>query len=117
MPEVKLSSADRVLFPDDGITKGDLFAYYEKVAPTLVPHLRDRPFTMKRYREGISGDGFFQKQAPKGMPAWIPTRRFESHPREGGSRLRHFPPVDSTDTPRRVGPVPCTGDDTAYSSV
>ncbi len=93
--EVKLSSADRVLFPEDGTTKGDLFAYYERVGPTLVPHLRDRPFTMKRYREGIAGDGFFQKQAPKGMPSWIPTRRFETHPREGGSRLVDFPLVNS----------------------
>src|SRR3954454_20890791 len=53
--EVKLSSADRVLFPDDGITKGDLFAYYQAVAPVIVAHLRDRPFTMKRYREGAAG--------------------------------------------------------------
>src|SRR5262249_8429318 len=52
MSRVELSSAERVLFPDDGITKGDLFAYYERVAPVIVPHLRDRPFTMKRYREG-----------------------------------------------------------------
>ena len=57
---VTLSSSERVLFPDDGITKGDLFAYYERVAPALVPHLRDRPFTMKRYREGIAREGFFQ---------------------------------------------------------
>src|SRR5436190_15656608 len=84
--QVRLSSADRVLFPEDGITKGDLFAYYERVASVLVPHLRDRPFTMKRYREGIRGEGFFQKQAPKGMPAWIETRRFTTHPREGGAR-------------------------------
>jgi bifunctional non-homologous end joining protein LigD len=95
--DVKLSSADRVLFPEDGITKGDLFEYYERIAAVLVPHLRDRPFTMKRYREGIVRDGFFQKQAPKGMPAWIPTRRFETHPREGGSRLVDFPLVNSTD--------------------
>ncbi|MDP9231389.1 MAG: hypothetical protein M3O73_01345 [Actinomycetota bacterium] len=45
---VNLSSPDRVLFPDDGITKGDLFEYYRQVGPTIVPHLRDRPFTMKR---------------------------------------------------------------------
>ena len=95
--EVTLSSADRVLFPEDGITKGDLFAYYERVGEALVPHLRDRPFTMKRYREGIAGDGFFQKRAPKGMPSWLPTRRFETHPREGGSRLVDFPLVNSTD--------------------
>src|SRR5205085_4778771 len=89
--EVKLSSADRVLFPEDGVTKGDLFEYYREVAPALVPHLRNRPFTMKRFREGISGPGFFQKQAPKGMPSWIPTRRYRTFRREGGSRLVDFP--------------------------
>jgi bifunctional non-homologous end joining protein LigD len=93
--EVKLTSAERVLFPEDGVTKGDLFAYYERIAPALVPHLRDRPFTMKRYRDGAAGDGFFQKQAPKGMPSWIPTRRFTTHPREGGSREVDFPLVNS----------------------
>ena len=91
---VKLSSADRVLFPDDGVTKGDLFDYYEAVAPAIVPHLRDRPFTMKRFREGIDKPGFFQKQAPKGIPEWIPTRQFRTWPREGGSRLVDFPLVN-----------------------
>src|SRR3979490_920167 len=84
---VTLSSSERVLFPEDGITKGDLFAYYERVAPVLVPHLRDRPFTMKRFREGIAAPGFFQKQAPRGMPSWVPTRQFRTFPREGESRL------------------------------
>jgi bifunctional non-homologous end joining protein LigD len=93
--EVKLSSADRVLFPEVGVTKGDLFVYYDAVADWLVPHLRDRPFTMKRYREGIRGAAFFQKQAPKGMPSWIPTRRFRTYPREGESRLVDFPLVNS----------------------
>ena len=82
--EVRLSSADRVLFPDDGITKGDLFEYYEQVAPALLPHLRDRPFTMKRYPHGIDGEVFFQKQAPKHLPDWIPTRQFRTWPRRGG---------------------------------
>ncbi len=92
--EVELSSADRVLFPDDRITKGDLFDYYREIAPVLVPHLKNRPFTMKRWREGITGSAFFQKQAPKGMPAWIQTRRFRTWPREGGSRLVDFPLVN-----------------------
>jgi bifunctional non-homologous end joining protein LigD len=94
---VELSSPERVLFPEDGITKGDLFDYYGRVADAILPHLRDRPFTMKRYREGIAGQGFFQKQAPKGMPEWIPTRRFTTHPREGGSREVDFPLVNSRD--------------------
>jgi bifunctional non-homologous end joining protein LigD len=95
--EVKLSSPERVLFPDDGITKGDLFDYYGKIATAIVPHLRDRPFTMKRWREGLPGGSFFQKQAPKGMPDWIPTRQFRTFPREGGSRLVDFPLVNSRD--------------------
>jgi bifunctional non-homologous end joining protein LigD len=94
---VELSSPDRVLFPDDGITKGDLFDYYAAVAPALVPHLRNRPFTMKRWREGLPGGSFFQKQAPKGMPQWIPTRRFRTFPREGGMRMVDFPLVNSKD--------------------
>jgi bifunctional non-homologous end joining protein LigD len=91
---VRLSSPDRVLFPDDGVTKGDLFEYYREVAPVIIPHLRDRPFTMKRWREGIAGPAFFQKQAPKGMPSWLKTRQFRTWPREGGSRLVDFPLVD-----------------------
>jgi bifunctional non-homologous end joining protein LigD len=96
-PEVKLSSADRVLFPEDGVTKGDLFSYYDSVADAIVPHLRDRPFTMKRWREGLPGGSFFQKQAPKGIPDWIPTREFRTWPRggKGESRLVDFPLVNS----------------------
>ena len=93
--EVKLTSAERVLFPEAGVTKGDLFGYYGAVAEWVVPHLRDRPFTMKRFRDGAAGPGFFQKQAPKGMPSWIPTRRYRTYPREGDSRLVDFPLVNS----------------------
>src|ERR687892_2189462 len=93
--DVNLSSADRVLFPRDRITKGQLFEYYDSVADALVPHLRDRPFTMKRWREGIRGPVFFQKQAPKGMPDWIPTRQYRTVRREGGSRMVDFPLVNS----------------------
>jgi bifunctional non-homologous end joining protein LigD len=92
--EVRLSSADRVLFPADGVTKGDLWDYYAAVAPVLVLHLRGRPFTMKRFREGAAAPSFFQKNAPKGMPEWIPTRRFRTFPREGESRLVDFPLVN-----------------------
>ena len=94
---VNLSSAERVLFPDDGVTKGDLFEYYRAVGPTLVRHLENRPFTMKRYPHGIDGEVFFQKQAPKHLPSWIRTRQFQTHPREGGARLVDFALVNSTD--------------------
>lgn len=114
---VRLTSADRVLFPEDGITKGDLFAYYERVAPAILPHLRDRPFTMKRYREGIAGSVFFQKQAPKGMPSWIPTRRFTTHPREGGSREVDFPLVNSPEALLWMVQMHCIDMNAWYSRV
>jgi bifunctional non-homologous end joining protein LigD len=114
---VSVTSPERVLFPDVGITKGDLFDYYDGVAPALVPYLRDRPFTMKRYREGIAGEGFFQKQAPKGMPSWIPTRRFETHPREGGSRLVDFPLVNSREALLWMVQMHCIDMNAWYSRV
>jgi bifunctional non-homologous end joining protein LigD len=115
--EVKLSSADRVLFPDDGITKGDLFEYYREIAPVLVPHLKDRPFTMKRYREGIVRDGFFQKQAPKGMPSWIATRTFRTVPREGEPRMVDFPLVNSTEALLWMVQMHCIDMNAWYSRV
>jgi bifunctional non-homologous end joining protein LigD len=87
---VRLTHPDRVLFPGDRVTKGDLASYYVDVAPALIPHLRNRPFTLKRYPYGIRGQAYFHKQAPKGKPSWIPTRRFRTWPREGGSRLVDF---------------------------
>jgi bifunctional non-homologous end joining protein LigD len=117
MPEVKLTSPDRVLYPDEGITKGDVFEYYEQVAPTLVPHLRDRPFTMKRYPHGINGEVFFQKQAPKGMPDWIPTRQFRTWPREGGSRLVDFPLVNSPEAVLYMVQMNCVDMNAWYSRV
>ena len=117
--EVKLSSADRVLFPDDGITKGDLFDYYGEVAPAILPHLRDRPFTMKRWREGIAGQAFFQKQAPKGIPDWIPTRQFRTWPRggKGESRLVDFPLVNSREALLWMVQMHCIDMNAWYSRV
>jgi bifunctional non-homologous end joining protein LigD len=115
--EVELSSADRVLFPDDGITKGDLFRYYDAVAPAILPHLRDRPFTMKRWREGLPGGSFFQKQAPKGIPPWIPTRQFRTWPREGGSRLVDFPLVNSREALLWMVQMHCIDMNAWYSRV
>ncbi len=117
--QVKLSSADRVLFPDDGITKGDLFEYYDRVADALVPHLRDRPFTLKRWREGLPGGSFFQKQAPKGIPSWIPTRQFRTWPRggKGDSRLVDFPLVNSRDALLWMVQMHCIDMNAWYSRV
>ena len=114
---VTLTSPDRVLFPEDGITKGDLFDYYGRVAPVLVPHLRNRPFTMKRYPHGITGEVFFQKQSPRGMPSWIKTRRFTTHPREGGSRLVDFPLVNSPEAVLYMVQMNCVDMNAWYSRV
>jgi bifunctional non-homologous end joining protein LigD len=73
--ELKLSNLDKVFFPVEGITKGDLLEYYRAVAPLLLPHLKDRPFTMVRWPDGIERGRFFQKDAPTHMPEWIPTFR------------------------------------------
>jgi bifunctional non-homologous end joining protein LigD len=78
---LKLSNLDKEFFPE-GTTKGDLLRYYRRVAPVLVPHLKDRPFTMKRYPNGIAGGFFFQKDAPSHMPDWIPTFRAHVSTRE-----------------------------------
>ncbi len=85
---VKLSNLDKVFWPGEGITKGDLLRYYRAVAPVLIPHIRDRPFTMKRYPDGIEGQFFFQKDAPKHMPEWIPTVPVEATTREAPRRTR-----------------------------
>jgi bifunctional non-homologous end joining protein LigD len=89
---VKLSNLDKVFWPDDdpsgGITKGDLLDYYGTVANVLVPHLRDRPFTMRRYPDGAFGKAFFQKDAPKGMPDWIPRFHVQVSTRERPPKKR-----------------------------
>jgi len=77
-----ITHPDKVLFPDDGITKGELAAYYEGVAPVMLPHLRGRPITMDRYPAGIGRPGFLQKNVVKGFPAWL--KRVEV-PKKGGT--------------------------------
>ena len=66
-----ITHPDKVLFPDDGITKGDVAAYYEAIAPVMLPHLRGRPVTMERYPAGIGAKGFWQKDVSKGFPEWL----------------------------------------------
>jgi bifunctional non-homologous end joining protein LigD len=95
--DVRLTSAERVLFPEVGVTKGDLFEYYGAVAPAILPHLKNRPFTMKRMPMGVGTESYFQKQAPKGMPSWIPTRQFRTVRRSGESRMVDFPLVGTRD--------------------
>ncbi len=82
---LSLSNRDKVLWPQDGYTKGDLVAYYRAVAPYILPHLIDRPLTLQRYPDGIDGGSFFEKNASKYLPDWIPTVTVAS---EAGKRDR-----------------------------
>ena len=66
-----ITHPEKRLFPEDGVTKGDLAAYYEAMAPLILPHVRGRPVTMERYPGGIGAKGFWQKDVSKGFPAWL----------------------------------------------
>ncbi|TMK70733.1 MAG: hypothetical protein E6G50_07565 [Actinobacteria bacterium] len=94
--ELKFSNLDKVFFPKEHITKGDLIEYYRAVASTLVPHLKDRPFTMVRWPDGIEAGRFFQKDAPSHMPDWIPTFRTLVSTRESPRKQKwvNFPLVN-----------------------
>ncbi len=70
---LKLTNLDKVLYPSNGFTKGDLIDYYAQVAPVLLAHLRDRPLTLKRYPDGVQGEYFYEKQSPKHRPEWVET--------------------------------------------
>ena len=72
---LKLSNWDKVLFPQTGFTKGDLIGYYAQIAGVVVPHLRGRPLTLKRYPGGVDSPYFYEKQSPAHRPAWVATAR------------------------------------------
>src|SRR5258706_609027 len=69
--ELELSNLDKVLYPATGFTKGEVIDYYVRVAPVLLPHLRDRPLTRIRYPNGVDAASFFEKNAPGGTPSWF----------------------------------------------
>jgi bifunctional non-homologous end joining protein LigD len=70
---VRLSNLDKVMYPEVGFTKGQVIDYYTQVAPHLLPHLKDRPITMKRFPDGIAGEHFYEKDAPSFTPEWVKT--------------------------------------------
>jgi bifunctional non-homologous end joining protein LigD len=70
---LKLSNLDKVFYPAVGFTKGEVIDYYRRIAPALLPHLRDRPLTLKRYPDGVEGQFFYEKQCPSHRPDWIQT--------------------------------------------
>jgi bifunctional non-homologous end joining protein LigD len=82
---LSLSNLDKVMYPASGFTKGQLIDYYTRVAPVLLPHLRDRPLTLKRYPNGVEGGHFYEKQCPSHRPEWV-----RSEPVELSSKTIHF---------------------------
>jgi bifunctional non-homologous end joining protein LigD len=121
--KVKLSNLDKVFWPDDdpsgGITKGELVDYYREVAEVLVPHLRARPFTMRRYPDGAFGKAFFQKDAPKGMPDWIPRFHVQVSTRERPPKQRWIdaPVVNDADALIWMANMGCIDMNAWYSRV
>ena len=71
--EIKVSNWSKVLWPKTGFTKGDLVSYYARIAPVLLPHLEDRPLTLKRYPNGVEGQHFYEKNCPRHRPDWVQT--------------------------------------------
>ena len=82
---LELSNLDKVLYPAAGFTKGEVIDYYTRIAPVLLPHLVDRPLTRIRYPNGVTGNGFFEKNAPAGVPDWV---RVETLPAPGSTKGR-----------------------------
>ena len=77
-PRLKPTNVKKIFWPAEGYTKGDLIAYYERVAPLMLPYLEDRPLVLTRFPDGISGKSFYQKDAPDFAPAWVRTERIYS---------------------------------------
>jgi bifunctional non-homologous end joining protein LigD len=76
--ELRLSNLDKVMYPRAGFTKGQVIDYYRQVAPAVLPHLRGRPLTLKRYPDGVEGPHFYEKQCPSHRPEWVRTAAIET---------------------------------------
>jgi bifunctional non-homologous end joining protein LigD len=92
--QVEVTNAGKVLFPRDGITKGDLVGYYRQVADSMLPHLRGRPLSLQRFPDGIDKQGFFQQEVSEHFPPWVGRAAV---PRKGGGTVEH-PVCDDADT-------------------
>jgi bifunctional non-homologous end joining protein LigD len=80
---LNVTNLNKVLYPDAGFTKGDLINYYIRIPPFLLPHLKDRPITLKRYPDGVDGLYFYEKKCPSHRPKWVQTTKVAKS--EGGA--------------------------------
>jgi len=85
--KLQVSNLDKVLYPKAGFTKAQVIDYYIRIAPVLLPHLKDRPLTMKRYPDGVEGEFFYEKNCPAHRPKWVQTAKVWS---EGNQRIMHY---------------------------
>ncbi len=85
--KLSVSNLDKVLYPKAGFTKGQVIDYYIRIAPVLLPHLEDRPLTMKRYPDGVEGEFFYEKNCPSHRPKWVKTAKVWS---EGNQRTMNY---------------------------
>ncbi len=86
--EIELSNLDKVMYPDAGFTKGQVIDYYTRIAPYVLPHLKDRPVTLKRYPDGVTAEHFYEKNAPSFTPPWVKTFPIPSE--TGGRTIRYI---------------------------
>ena len=85
--KIQVSNLDKVLYPKVGFTKGQVIEYYIRIAPVLLPHLKDRPLTMKRYPDGVEGQFFYEKNCPSHRPKWVQTAKVWS---ESNDRMMNY---------------------------
>jgi bifunctional non-homologous end joining protein LigD len=102
---VALSNLDKIFWPDDGYTKGNLIDYYAAISDTLLPHLRDRPVMLVRYPDGITGKNFYQWNVPRGTPDWIRTLVLRDEERDGKNVATFL--VDSADALMHIANLGC----------
>jgi len=97
---LKLSNLDKVLYPQTGTTKGEVLNYYARIAPVLLPHLKDRAVTRIRWPHGVQGESFYEKNAPQGVPSWVRTASIPTTGSRGNGESGEltFPIVDDLAT-------------------
>ncbi|SDM44660.1 non-homologous end-joining DNA ligase [Allokutzneria albata] len=95
---LKLSNLDKVLYPEDGFTKGEVIDYYARIAPVMLPHLADRALTLKRYPDGVDGMSFFEKNVSRHAPDWVRTVRLSTPGSSRGAEHADYAVVQDTAT-------------------
>src|SRR5678815_4810925 len=85
--ELTISNVEKVFYSEDGFTKGEVIRFYSDIADAILPHLRDRPLTLKRYPDGITAEHFYEKNAPKHTPPWVEAIRSAAKRRWAGHQL------------------------------